>query len=49
MLHEHFPEPVDATVLVPATQDRGWEESFYQAVQLFIQWMLNEKKPRDRQ
>jgi hypothetical protein len=49
VLHEHFPEPVDATVPVPAEQDCNLEENFHQAIQLFIQQMLNKKKPRDRQ
>jgi hypothetical protein len=49
VLHEHFPEPVDATVPGPAAQDHSSEEIFHQAIQLFIQQMLNEKKPRDRQ
>jgi hypothetical protein len=49
VLHEHFPKPVDVTLPVPATQDGSSEKSFHQAIQLFIQKMLNEKKPRDRQ
>jgi hypothetical protein len=49
VLHEHFPEPVDATVPVPAEQDCNQKETFHQAIQLFIQQTLNEKKPRDRQ
>jgi hypothetical protein len=49
VLHKHFSEPVNATVLVPATQDCSLEESFPQDVQLLIQRTLNEKKPRDRQ
>ncbi len=49
VLHKHFPEPVDATVPVPATQDCSLEENFHQAIQLFIQQTLNKKKPRDRQ
>jgi hypothetical protein len=49
VLHEHFPEPVDVTVPVPATQDCSSEENFHRAIQLFIHQMLNEKKPRDRQ
>jgi hypothetical protein len=46
VLPEHFPEPVDVTVPVPATQDCSLEENFHQAIQLFIQQMLNKKKPR---
>jgi hypothetical protein len=49
VLHEHFPEPVDATVPVPAEQDRNQEGTFHQAIQHFIQWTLNKKNPRDRQ
>ncbi len=49
VLHEHFPEPVNAMVPVPATQDRSSEENFHWGIQLFIQQMLNKKKPRDRQ
>ncbi len=49
VLHDYFPEPVDGTVPVPARQDRSWEENFYWAIQLFIQWTLNKKKPWDRQ
>jgi hypothetical protein len=49
VLHEHFPEPVDATLPMPATQDCSSEESFHQAIQLFIQKTLNENKSRDRQ
>jgi hypothetical protein len=43
VLHEHFPEPIDATEPVPAKQDRNLEENFHQAIQLFIQQMLNKK------
>ncbi len=49
MLHEHFLEPVDVTVPVPAMQVCSLEENFHQAIQLFIQQTLNKKKPRDRQ
>jgi hypothetical protein len=49
VLHEHFLEPVDATVPVPAMQDRSLEENFHRAIQLFIQRTLNKKKHRDRQ
>ncbi len=48
VLHEHFPEPVDAIVPVPAKQDLSLEENFHRATQLLIQQTLNEKKPRDR-
>ncbi len=49
VLHKHFPEPVDAAVAGRATQDRSLEESFHQVIQFFVQWTLNEKKPRDMQ
>jgi hypothetical protein len=49
VLHEHFPEPVDATVPVSAMQDCSLEENFHRAIQFFIQQTLNKKKPRDRQ
>jgi hypothetical protein len=45
VLHKHFPEPVDATVPIPAEQDCNQEETFHQAIQLFIQQTLNEKNP----
>jgi hypothetical protein len=48
VFHEHFPEPVNSTVPGMAMQDCSSEESFHQAIQLFIQQTLNEKKPRDR-
>jgi hypothetical protein len=49
VLHEHFPEPVDAMMPVLVAQDCNLEENFHQALQLFIQQTLNKKKPRDRQ
>ncbi len=49
VLHEHFPEPVDATVPVPAMQDCSSEENFHWVIQHLIQQTLNKKKPRDRQ
>jgi hypothetical protein len=36
-------------VPLPAMQDFSLEEHFHQVIQLFIQWTLNKKKPRDRQ
>ena len=48
ILHEFFPEPVDAAV-VPEEQDRSREENFRRAVELFIRKVLHEEKPRDRQ
>jgi hypothetical protein len=41
VLHKHIPEPVNVMVPVPVTQDCNLEESFHQAIQLFIQRMLN--------
>jgi hypothetical protein len=32
VLHKHFPEPIDATVPVPAMQDRSLEENFHRAI-----------------
>jgi hypothetical protein len=49
VLHEHFSDPVDAMVPGLAAQDRSSVKSFHQAIQLFIQQMLNKKKPRDWQ
>jgi hypothetical protein len=49
VLHEYFPEPVIATLPVRVVQDCNLEENFHQVLQLFIQWMLNEEKPRDKQ
>jgi hypothetical protein len=49
VLHEHFLEPVNATVPVPDMQDCSLEENFHRVFQLFIQRTLNKKKPRDRQ
>jgi hypothetical protein len=49
VLQKHFPEPIDATLPMPVVQDCNLEENFHCAFQLFIQWTLNEKKPRDRQ
>jgi hypothetical protein len=49
VLHEYFPEPVDATVPVSVAQDHNLEGNFHQALQLFIQQTLNKQKPSDRQ
>ena len=48
-LHEHFPEPVNAMRSVPSKQDCNSGENLYQAIQLFLQQMLNKKKPRGGQ
>jgi hypothetical protein len=48
ILHEFYPEPVDAA-MVPAEQDRSREVNFCHAIELFIKKVLHEEKPRDRQ
>ena len=48
VMHDHFPEPVNA-VMVPSEQDRSLEENFRRAIELFLKKALNEKKPRDCQ
>jgi hypothetical protein len=48
-LHEHFPEPADATRPVPSNQDCNSDKNFCRAISLFLQRTLNKKKPRDRQ
>jgi len=48
VLHEHFPEPVDAT-MVPPEHDRSSAENFHRAIDLFVIKTLNESAPRDRQ
>jgi hypothetical protein len=49
VFHKHFLEPIDAMGPVLVTQDRNLEENFHRETQLFIQWTLSKKKPRDRQ
>ena len=49
VLHEHFPEPVDSSIEVPAEQDRSSAINFKRAIDLFLIKTLNEKLPRDRQ
>jgi hypothetical protein len=49
VLHKHFAETFDVIVPVPVVQNHNLEENFHQAIQLFIQLMMNKKKPRDRQ
>jgi hypothetical protein len=44
-LHEHFPEPVNATRPVPSEQDCNSDKKNCRAVLLFLQRTLNEKKP----
>ncbi len=48
ILHEFYPEPVDAA-MVPAEQDRSRKENFRHAIELFIKKVLHEEKPRDCQ
>ena len=48
VLHEHFPEPVDAT-MIPPEHDRSSAENFHRAIDLFVIKTLNESAPRDRQ
>ncbi len=48
VLHEHFPEPIDATMVLPE-QDRSMEANFQQAIDLFLIKTLNKKMPRDHQ
>jgi hypothetical protein len=48
ILHEFYPEPVDAA-MVPAKQDRSCEENFCHVIELFIKKVLHEEKPRDHQ
>ena len=48
VLHEHFPEPVDPTMVLPE-HDRSSAANFNCAIDEFIKQHLKEKKPRDRQ
>ena len=48
ILHEFYPEPVDAA-MVSVEQDRSHEENFRHAIELFLKKVLHEEKPRDRQ
>jgi hypothetical protein len=48
VMHDHFLEPVDAT-MVPSEQDRSLEENFCRAIELFLKKALHKEKPRDRQ
>jgi hypothetical protein len=48
VMHDHFPEPVDAT-MVPTEHDRSLEDIFCRAIKLFLKKALHEEKPRDRQ
>jgi hypothetical protein len=48
ILHEFFPEPVDAAI-VPGKQDNSHKENFRHAIELFIKKVLHEEKPRDHQ
>jgi hypothetical protein len=48
VIHNHFPEPVDAA-MVPSVQDRLLEETFHHAIELFLKKALHKEKPRDCQ
>jgi len=50
-LKEHFPEPMDdpTGVLSPESNNRNSKESFQQAIELFLQRSMHEKKLRDHQ
>ncbi len=48
MLHKHFPELVDLT-MVPMEQDCSFVINFDQVIDLFLIQMLNKKMPRDCQ
>jgi hypothetical protein len=48
VMHDHFPEPVDAA-MVPTEHDCSLEENFCRASKLFLKKALHEEKPRDRQ
>ena len=48
VLHEHFPEPVDAMEVLPE-QYRSVPANFKRAIDLFLVKTLNESAPRDRQ
>ena len=48
VVHDHFPEPVDAA-MVPSEHDRSLEENFCRAIELFLKKVLHEMKPRDCQ
>ena len=48
VLHEHFPEPVDAMMVLPEL-DCSSAANFQWVIDLFLIKMLNEKMPRDRQ
>jgi hypothetical protein len=48
VLHEHFPEPVDPTAVLPE-HDRSLAVNFERAIDLFVIKTLNKSAPRDRQ
>ncbi len=48
VMHDHFPEPVDAA-MVPTKHDCLLEENFCRAIELFLKKALHEEKPRDQQ
>ena len=48
VLHEHFPEPVNTTMVLPE-HDRSLSANFQWAIDLFLIKTLNKKMPWDRQ
>ena len=48
ILSDHFPEPAASETVLP-THDRSSAENFSRAINLFLMWTLNKKKPRDCQ
>jgi hypothetical protein len=48
VLHEHFPEPVNATMVL-LEHDRSEAVNFEQTIDLFVIKTLNESTPRDHQ
>ena len=48
VLHEHFPEPVDATIVLPE-HDCSEAVNFERAIDLFVIKTLNESAPQERQ
>ena len=50
VLHDHFPEPLEAETIVTAPErNREVKSNFYLAIDLFIKKVLDNQKPRDLQ
>ncbi len=50
VLHDHFPEPLEAEIVVTAPeQNRKVKSNFYLTIDLFIKKILDNQKPRDLQ